>query len=839
MPVQHELDRRPGSIAVPETTQNRLHPPPAREPVGVSPRREIRVPEAVAIAAGGAAAVTGVAIMVAWHLHLTSILEVRPGYTAMQYNTALALALTGVGIVALTVGGRRWAGLIIGGVDLTLGLLTLAQYATGRSFGIDTLLFHPYIATGSPGRMAPNTALCVTVLGAAILGRSLSRRWPPAALATAGSFVMALGLVALFGYASNLDTAYGWGNLTAMALNTALAMTVTGFGLVALAWADSREDSSLVPEWIAVPLGVLALGSTMLLWLAFIESETNQQVPVSRVVVGATVVGIVMASIVGLMTWLAQRARRERRAAERLAGELEEEVVRRTVAEDEARRGERRLFAFLEELPVGVFIVDSGGEPYYINRLGERVLGTSVVPGISAEDLPSAYQAYVAGTDQLYPPEGMSTVRALHGETGHVDDMEVARPEGRVSVETWGVPVRGEDGTVEYAITVFAEVTERRRAQQATADQAALLDLAHDAIFVHDTERRIKYWNRGAERTYGFSRDEAEGRIVEELLQTRFPAPRRDIETAVGDCDHWEGELVHRTGDGRSIVVETRMAAHRELAGRMQGTLEICRDVTARKEAEAEVHRRAADLDEANRALQQSNRDLEQFAYAASHDLSEPLRAISGPVSLLARRYSGQLDAEADQFIEFAVDGCARMQSIIEALLAYSRVGRLETEHGPVDTGAVVEAARRALGVAIAESGATITVGALPSVTGERAQLGQLFQNVLSNAIKFRTPGLAPVVHVGARREDGGWRFSVTDNGIGIEAHQRERVFGMFKRLHSREEYPGTGIGLALCERIIERHGGRIGIENGPHGGTCIWFTLPADPQTEKKESTP
>ena len=228
--------------------------------------------------------------------------------------------------------------------------------------------------------------------------------------------------------------------------------------------------------------------------------------------------------------------------------------------------------------------------------------------------------------------------------------------------------------------------------------------------------------------------------------------------------------------------------------------------------------------------LDRSNDELQQFAYAASHDLSEPLRAISGPVSLLARRYHDQLGPEADKLIDFTVDGCQRMQQIIDGLLAYSRVGRLESTFRPVDCNVVMNGVMAALGPAIEESGATVSVGTLPTVAAEANQLGQVLQNLVSNALKFVRPGVAPIVSVQADQGDDGWRLSVTDNGIGIAPEHRDRIFGMFKRLHSREQYPGTGIGLALVKKIVERHSGQIGVEDGPDGvGSRFWFTLPSE----------
>jgi light-regulated signal transduction histidine kinase (bacteriophytochrome) len=301
----------------------------------------------------------------------------------------------------------------------------------------------------------------------------------------------------------------------------------------------------------------------------------------------------------------------------------------------------------------------------------------------------------------------------------------------------------------------------------------------------------------------------------------------------------WDGELVHTRSDGRTVVVMSRWAAHRADDGRLLGTLQANRDITSRKRDEAELLSRASALERANIRLARSNEELEQFAYIASHDLSEPLRAISGPISLLARRYHDQLDAEADQFIEFAVDGCRRMQAIIDDLLALSRAGRIDGELQQVDCNLLVSSVVAGLGARIAETGAVVRVDPLPTVTGQPTQLGQVFQNLISNALKFIPPGVVPEVVVSAERIGDEWDFSVTDNGIGIEARHRERIFGMFKRLHNRSEYEGSGIGLALCKRIVEREGGRIGVEAAPSGqGSCFWFALPTASHTASSEAS-
>jgi signal transduction histidine kinase len=224
--------------------------------------------------------------------------------------------------------------------------------------------------------------------------------------------------------------------------------------------------------------------------------------------------------------------------------------------------------------------------------------------------------------------------------------------------------------------------------------------------------------------------------------------------------------------------------------------------------------------------LARSNAELEQLAYVASHDLQEPLRMIISYLQLLERRYKGQIDADATDFIEYAVDGAKRMQRLIDDLLAYSHIGSEAKPLQPTSSKQLVDDAMRSLRVSIEESGAELTFGSLPTVMGDAAQLTQLFQNLISNAIKFRRCS-PPHIHIDAQQAGAFWCFSVKDDGIGIAPEYYERIFLMFQRLHGRSAYPGTGIGLALCKRIVEQHGGRVWVESVPGEGSVFKFTLP------------
>jgi PAS domain S-box-containing protein len=290
----------------------------------------------------------------------------------------------------------------------------------------------------------------------------------------------------------------------------------------------------------------------------------------------------------------------------------------------------------------------------------------------------------------------------------------------------------------------------------------------------------------------------------------------------------------HR-GDGSEVWVSVSTSAAVDPSGCVltMGTppvpvlIQQVIDIDARRRAEMIAADASSELQRRNLELERSNAELTEFAYVVSHDLSEPLRVISGHVQLLADRYKGQLDAQADEWIAFAVDGALRQRALIDSLLQYSRAGRGEVTLTDVDTAAVVRISLAGLQAAVTETHAAVTVGELPIVVADATDLGRVFSNLIANAVKFRREDVTPIVQVGAVRGRGEWQFTVTDNGIGVPARHRERAFRLFQRLNPRGTYDGTGLGLAICRKVIVRYGGTIGISDGPTGGATVWFTIP------------
>jgi PAS domain S-box-containing protein len=343
-------------------------------------------------------------------------------------------------------------------------------------------------------------------------------------------------------------------------------------------------------------------------------------------------------------------------------------------------------------------------------------------------------------------------------------------------------------------------------------------------VLVIDANGKILDWNPRAEKIFGWKRDEALG---QELAETIIPPRYREahrlglkhfLATGEGPAMNRLIEMSALRRDGSEFPVELSISPLKtENATTFCG---FVTDITERKRAEELLKKQAAEL-------ARSNKDLEQFAYVASHDLQEPLRAVAGCLQILQRRYEKQLDANAEELITLAVEGAQRLQMLIEALLAFSRVGTRGAQLKQVECDRAVDAAQKNLAVAIEESGAVITRDPLPTLLGDLTQLTLLFQNLIGNAIKFRRKEQPPRIHIGAETKGDHWTLSVRDNGIGIDQHYFDRIFEIFQRLHTRQEYPGTGIGLAICKKIIERHGGRIWVESSPQQGSTFFFNLP------------
>ena len=349
---------------------------------------------------------------------------------------------------------------------------------------------------------------------------------------------------------------------------------------------------------------------------------------------------------------------------------------------------------------------------------------------------------------------------------------------------------------------------------------AAIVESSDDAIISKDLHGIIQSWNQGAERIFGYKREEIIGKHVSVLApaDTVDEIPGILERIARGEhVDHYETK--RKTKDGRILNVSLTVSPVRDASGAIVGASKVARDITERKRQEQALR-------EANAALSRSNADLEQFAYSASHDLQEPLRMVSTYSEMLKKKFGGKLGPSGDEYIGYILDGAWRMERLLKDLRSYtqSMIGQEPSED--MDAGASLDKAIANLQAAIKDSGASISRTTLPLVRMHEVQLQQLFQNLIGNSIRYRT-NATPRIHIASERRGKEWLFSVQDNGIGIDPQYKERIFEIFRRLHTTAEYPGTGMGLAICQRIVERAGGRIWVESERGRGSTFFFTVP------------
>jgi signal transduction histidine kinase len=413
--------------------------------------------------------------------------------------------------------------------------------------------------------------------------------------------------------------------------------------------------------------------------------------------------------------------------------------------------------------------------------------------------------------------------------------LQLPSPGGPRFIRLSGRPRLDDRGRFRGYQGLISDITSNVMAEReaATTHQrlAEALESVPASVMLFDTDDRLAFCNSATEHFFPKAAHLlVPGTAFEDLLRSDIAGG--NVWNVEMDTEEWVRERMERhrvancnlTGqrpDGSWVQVIERRTTD-------GATIGVRIDVTEAKNQEAELRQKSEALAAHSRELQRSNAELEQFAYVASHDLQEPLRMVASYCQLLQRRYQSKLDTDADEFIGFAVEGALRMQRLINDLLNYSRVGRRGNALAPVSMSEAASIALANLQRTIADSAATVEIGELPTITGDRAVLPQLLQNLIANAIKFRREE-PPVVRVNATLEGSFWHFIVEDNGIGIEPEHLERVFLIFQRLHQRHEYPGTGIGLAIAKKVVEYHGGQIWIDSVRGQGSRFHFTLPAD----------
>jgi len=494
------------------------------------------------------------------------------------------------------------------------------------------------------------------------------------------------------------------------------------------------------------------------------------------------------------------------------------DITARRDAEQHLAQMEARYRGLLEAAPDAMVVSSAGGEIVLLNLQAEKQFGYQRDELVGQQVKNIIPQGFA---ERLIADGTRTAAEALAQQIGTGLELVGRRKDGsEFPIEIMLSPLQSEEGILVTA--AIRDITVRRDAERHLAQMEGryrgLLEAAPDAMVLVNQAGEIVLVNLQAKNQFGYRRGELLGRQVNTIIPEGFSeligAALRSEEPRA----HAGVELTGRHKDGSDFPIEIMLSPLDSAEG-MLATVAI-RDITTRKRAEALLLRTVTELN-------RSNEELEQFAYIASHDLQEPLRMVASYTQLLSKRYKGKLDTDADEFIGFAVDGANRMQRLIQDLLAYSRIG---TAGKALQELSSEEALTRAMGNlqgAIEDSGAQVTHDPLPAVEADQGQLIQLFQNLVGNAIKYHAPDVAPRVHISSVRDENARRwFSVKDNGLGIEPKYFDKIFGMFQRLHKREEFAGTGIGLAICKKIVERHGGTITVESQLGVGSTFRFAL-------------
>jgi PAS domain S-box-containing protein len=811
------------SAAMPKTLEGRFWLFPYVQPN----LRLVSSLQSFARAAGVAVSALGAAVLIGWALDITVLKSLSAGLASMKPNTALSFLLAGAALQIVSTGPSgtqmRLVSLACAFIVSLIGILTLSEYFYDWNLDIDQLIFSEApasLGTSAPGRMAPTSAFCFFLLGTSLLVLDIRRCYPIAQLLTLLAALVAL--TALIGYVYGVESLYGVGSTSRMALHSSLGflllssailLTRQDHGLLVIVTSDAAGGvmaRRLLPAAIVIPL---VLG-----WLTVVGQHAGFHGPEFSVFL------VAIWSIVSFsaLTWWN-------------SGSLYRLDVERKRAEERLKQGQTQLAEAQRIARVGSWEWNVPANQISWSDEMYRTFGLA----------PSEFEGTFEGFADLVHPDDRDIFRqtiefSLHTHEEFGFDHRIVRVDGSVGVlHSQGKVQRNDDGDVIAMTGTGQDVTDRIRIEQALRQSESrtrsIIDSANDAFIAIDPAGTITDWNPQAEAIFGWTREEAVGRSLAETIipesyrEAHSEGIHRFVRTGEGALLGQRLELTALHRDGHQFPVELTVSPIR--LGRSYMFSAFIRDITERKRAEDALAHKTEELT-------RMNTELEDFTHSVSHDLKEPLRGIEAFAGFIAEDYGDKLDEQGQRYVNVLRESAVRMKDLIDDLLQLSRIGRTRIEYAPVAVRSLVEDVTLELSFALQQKHAELRLDSeLPTVTCDRVRMREVFKNLISNAIKYNDKP-SPQIKIGCRSENGGFTFCVRDNGIGIDPQYHEKVFKIFQRLHHREEYEGTGVGLAICKKVIEAHGGRIWVESTAGEGTTFLFTIPHAPKPQKQEAS-
>ncbi|MDG9670862.1 PAS domain S-box protein [Hahella sp. CR1] len=758
-------------------------------------------------------AVIGFSVLFGWLLDINEIKSLLPGLATMKANTALCFILSGMSLYhhqeysPNAAFSRALIARACAGIVCAISFITLVEYGFGGNLGIDELLLSDSnTAKGAwPGRMSLATALAFMFTGSALLLIKVESKYYIQPAQIPALLTIILGGASLIGYIYGIKK-FQLMMFSTMAIHTAALFVIIGIGIFMstshrgfIAELNSQHTS----RQLALIATLTAILTPLLVgWLTQKGIESNM----FSVAFGLAINCIATIIILSFMVFVC-------------------------VCSFNGMQTQINISNCQKSLLAS--IVDSSADAI----ISKDIHGNITSWNSSAERIFGYTKEEVLGkpVNILFPKDHLKEEKIIlekisRGErVEQIETLRRCKDGSLVDMSITVSPIIDEHGVVIGASNVGHDITERKRNHERIR---LIVDSAPSSMIMVDIDHdgRIVMANSQTEKMFGYSNENLVGQKVETLFPKRIPPynsfREKDFLLQLKNSNVDGGKDTYALrADSTEFPVEVTVTT---LDTRDKAlTLISIVDITERKLFEENILSKT-------RELERSNRDLEQFAYVASHDLQEPLRAISGCVQLLKQRYQGQIDSRADEYISHTIDGTARMQALIDDLLLLSRLGKPEDKFLRTDLNKSFNSALGNLFTAVEESNAKVICNILPVLSVVPTQIILLFQNLVSNAIKFRRTDQPLIIEVNATEQPEEWCFSVKDNGIGIEAKYFQRIFEIFQRLHTRREYKGTGIGLSLCKRIVEHHNGSIWVESTLGQGTTIYFTLKSCSNTER-----